>query len=195
MLSFLDTIKIRLRDWFVGRAHGPHARTLLAIIAFTESFIFPIPTATFQMAILLAGAQKWLYYAIFTTIFSVLGGVVGYVIGAFFFDTIGIRIITFYGLTAELEHVRTLFEDNAFGVVFTGAFTPLPYKIFTLSAGFLKINFLAFLLASVIGRGLQFFIVSYIFKLFGARIAELFFRFFTIIIFALLAIAILVLLL
>jgi len=133
----------------------------------------------------MVGAKKWLYYAAFTTFFSVVGGLFGYIVGAFFFDTIGSRIIDFYNLGGDVEHVRMLYGNNAFWVVFTGAFTPLPFKVFTLSAGFLKVNILTFLLASILGRALQFYLVAYIVRLFGERVATLLYKYFTLVVFAL----------
>lgn len=187
-ITYLENHKTKWRDWLMARAHGTHAKIWLALIAFTESFIFPIPTVAFLIPILMAGSKRWVFYALFTTGFSVLGGVVGYVIGAFFFDTIGQKIVVFYNLTSEVAQVQELFDRNAFFVMFTGAFTPLPYKVFTLSAGFLKIGILPLIVASILGRGLQFFVVAYIFKLYGAKIAEIFFRYFSIAVFILTAI-------
>ena len=185
ILQKLESIKIQSRDWFIARAHGVHAQALLAFVAFSESSFFPIPTVTFLIPILLVGAKRWLYYALFTTFFSVLGGIFGYFVGVFFFDTVGVSIVSFYGLTEEMMEVQSRFNNNAFLVIFVGAFTPLPYKVFVLSAGFLKIQFLSFILASVLGRGLQFFAVSFALHIFGERIARLLFRYFTIVAFVL----------
>lgn len=176
---------MRSLNWFAARAHGVHARFWLALVAFSESSFFPIPTITFLIPILLVGAGRWLYYALFTTLFSVLGGIFGYFIGVFFFDVIGTSIVSFYGLTGEMMEVQSRFSDNTFLVVFIGAFTPLPYKVFVLSAGFLNVPFLSFMLASILGRGLQFFAVSFTLHLFGERIARSLFKYFTIIVFAL----------
>ena len=87
-LQRLESIKIRSLNWFTPRAHGVHARFWLALLTFSESSFFPIPTVTFLIPILLAGAKRWLYYALFTTFFSVLGGIFGYFVGVFFFDTV-----------------------------------------------------------------------------------------------------------
>ena len=181
MFSLLDSLKLRLRNWLIAHAHGRSTKAWLAFISFSESSFFPIPTVAFLVSILMAGAKKWLYYATFTTLFSVAGGVFGYVVGAFFFDTVGSRIVDFYNLGADMEHVRTLYDRNAFWVVFIGAFTPLPFKVFTLSAGFLKINVLVFLLASLVGRALQFYVVAYIVKLFGEHVARILYKYFTVV--------------
>ena len=184
-LQRLESLKIRSVSWFNARAHGTHARFWLALLTFSESSFFPIPTVTFLIPILLSGAKRWLYYALFTTFFSVLGGIFGYFIGALFYDAIGASIVSFYGLTEEMAEVQSRFRNNAFLVVFIGAFTPLPYKVFVLSAGFLKVPFIQFMLASILGRGLQFFALSFALYLFGEHIARSLFKYFTILVFVL----------
>jgi membrane protein YqaA with SNARE-associated domain len=154
MLEFIEKQKNKWYLWFSEKAKGKHAIRTLALISFTESIIFP------------------------TTLFSILGGLVGYVIGLFFFDTIGTKIVDFYSLQAELAEAKTLYNDNAFIVTLIGAFTPIPYKIFVLTAGFLKTNILAFLSASVIGRGLQFFLVAFVMKKYGDKATQLFLKYF-----------------
>ncbi len=182
MVEYIKNIKINWSDWFRKKAHGNNMKFWLALVAFTESILMPFPTAIFFLFILMAGAKRWLYYAVFTTIFSVLGGIAGYFIGAFFFDTVGVKIIDFYNLSIEVEKIKVLFDGNAFAVNFIGAATPVPYKIFTLTSGFLGINFFSFLSASIVGRFMQFALLGYIAKLFGPTIARLFFKYFNIVV-------------
>jgi len=125
MLQKLEVQKNKLIMWFMARAHGPYAKAWLAFISFTESVILPIPTAAFLVPVLMAGTKRWVYYALFTTFFSVLGGIVGYFIATFFFDVIGIKIVEFYRLVERLEDVKVLYDGNAFFVNFVGAFTPM----------------------------------------------------------------------
>lgn len=164
--------------WFKARAHGPHAKAWLFALSFSEASFFVIPPDVLLIAILMVGASRWIEYAILTTVASVAGGILGYFIGLFFFETIGVRIVEFYHLAEELKEVQLLFNNNAFSVIFVAAFTPIPYKIFVLTAGFLKINFLAFVIASFVGRGLRYFIVAYITKVFGGEITRIFMRYF-----------------
>lgn len=192
--KFQET-KIRFWNWFVKKAQGSHARVWIAVVAFTESFIFPIPTVIFLIAVLSAEAKRWVYITGFAVFFSVLGGLVGYMLGAFFFDSFGISVIEFYSLEQEVLKVEEFYDRYAFMAVLIGAFTPLPYKLFALSAGFLKINVIAFLLASLAGRALQFFIVAYLVKVFGGRMAKLVFDYFGIIAVAILVIIVFILLL
>lgn len=178
MLSFIATIKNRVYRFFEERIESPFFFWWLAAISFTESIILPLPTAAFLMAIFLAGAKRWFYYAMYTTLFSVLGGIVGYFLGLLFFDTLGIKIIDFYHLQEELSHVQGLYDDNAFWVTLVGAFTPVPYKIFVLTAGFLKANFVAFLIASIIGRGAQFYLIAVLMRKYGETVTKVFLTYF-----------------
>ena len=182
MLQFIERQKNKWAKWFFSKAHGPHVKWWLAFISFTESVILPLPTAAFLVPVLMAGTKRWLYYATFTTLFSVLGGIVGYFIALFFFDVIGIKIIEFYSLGEQLEDVKALYDGNAFFVNFVGAFTPIPYKLFVFASGFLKSSFIAFLAASILGRGLQFFLIGYVMHLFGGRITKIFLQYFNIIV-------------
>ena len=111
-----------------------------------------------------------------TTIFSVLGGILGYFIGAFFFD-IGMQIMSFYGYESKLANLKnSLISNEGFyawlGVLFLAGFTPLPYKVFTISSGLIGFNILIFILISLISRGLRFFIVSYLSYKFGDLFTE-----------------------
>jgi membrane protein YqaA with SNARE-associated domain len=187
MLRAFEEKKDRLITWFFERAHSSHAKAWLAFISFTESFILPIPTVAFLIPILMAGTKRWVYFALLTTFFSVLGGIFGYILALYFFDLIGIRIVEFYNMGEQLEEVKVLYNGNAFFVNFVGAFTPVPYKLFVLSSGFLKINFSAFLAASILGRAMQFFLAGYIMHIFGARITKIVLRYFNIIVLVLIA--------
>lgn len=180
MLAPLKYLMLKSALWFKERAHGRHTKAWLFIFSFSEAIFLFIPVDPLLIAILLVGAKRWIYYAVFTTVASVAGGVVGYAIGFFFFDTVGVRIIEFYGLAEDMAKAAKLFDKNTFLVIFLGAFTPLPYKIFVLSGGFFKISFFAFLSASIVGRGLRYFLVAGITAAWGASAVRLFFRYFNI---------------
>jgi len=147
--------------WFVERAESTHTKWWLALLSFTEASVFVIPPDPLLAAIILAGSQRWLYWALFTTVISIVGGIAGYILGAFFFDAFGVSFISFYGLQTEFEDLKVYVAEGAFGIILLGALTPLPYKIVVLASGFLKVNFFVFLLASIVGRGLRYGIVSY----------------------------------
>lgn len=177
-LLYIEAQKIRARDWFLAHAEGPHVKGWLAFFSFLESFIFPIPVDPLLIAILMAGATRWVYYALLTTAFSVLGGVAGYLIGAFFFVAIGKPIIAAYHLGDEMARVGELFEEWSFVAMFIAAFSPIPYKVFTIAAGFFHIDLATFFLASVVGRGLRFFAVAYLAKEYGRMLGSFLFRYF-----------------
>ena len=143
----------------------------LAFISFIESSFFPIPPDV--MIIPMVIAKKYDFFKIFliTTIFSVLGGILGYFIGAVFFD-IGMQIMTFYGYEEKLSNIKSnLINSESFyawlGILFLAGFTPLPYKVFTIASGLIGFNILVFIFISLISRGLRFFIVSYLTYKFG----------------------------
>ena len=143
----------------------------LAFVSFIESSFFPIPPDV--MVIPMVIAKKTDFYKIFliATIFSVLGGILGYCIGAFFFD-LGMQVMTFYGYENKLINIKNnLIQSEGFyawlGILFLAGFTPLPYKVFTISSGLIGFNILIFIIISLISRGLRFFIVSYLSYKFG----------------------------
>ena len=143
----------------------------LAFVSFIESSFFPIPPDV--MVIPMVIAKKTDFYKIFliATIFSVLGGILGYFIGAFFFD-LGTQVMTFYGYENKLINVKNnLIQSEGFyawlGILFLAGFTPLPYKVFTIASGLIGFNILIFIVISLISRGLRFFIVSYLSYKFG----------------------------
>jgi len=179
LFKFLEKKKESMRAWAVRHAEGPHAKFWLGFVAFTEASFFPLPPLALLVPILLASrVHKWVYYALFTTFFSVLGGIFGYVIGLVFFDALGTQVISFYGLQEEFNTVSNSFDKHAFITIFTAAFTPIPYKIFTIAAGVFKINIITFTAASIFGRVARYFIVSYITKLYGKHVLVLLDKYF-----------------
>lgn len=164
--------------WFEPKADTKIAKVWLFIISFTESFFFPIPADPFLAIVILVQRNKWIYFSILVTIASVLGGIGGYLIGLFLFETLGQPLINIYHLQPEFEKVKILFEDNAFWAIFTAAFTPIPYKIFTIAAGAAKINFITFVVASIFGRGIRFLLVGFVVKTYGKKFYETFLKYF-----------------
>ncbi len=167
--------------FFEKYAQTKYADWILAGTAFSEASFFLVPPDVFLIGILMYGANRWVYYVSFTTIFSVLGGLFGYLIGALFFDAFGELIINTYNLENAFETVSTLYNNNAFWTVFVSAFTPIPYKVFTITAGLFKINLLVFLLASLFGRATRFFLVAYVMRVFGEKVLRVFMKYFNVI--------------
>jgi len=178
---FLNNTKDRIRNWAVRHAEGPHARFWLSALSFSEASFFPIPPDIILIAILLANkARQWLYHVLLTVGFSVLGGIAGYGIGFFFFDVFGDPIISFYGLEEEFFSLKNVFDETVFWTIFAAAFTPIPYKIFTITAGLFSVNFFVFITASILGRGIRFFVIGFVLKLYGNRIADVLYKYFNI---------------
>ena len=143
----------------------------LAIVSFVESSFFPIPPDVMVIPMVISKKNDFIKIFLITTIFSVLGGMLGYLIGAFFFE-FGTHIMSFYGYEDKLSKIKeNLVNSDGFyawlGVLFLAGFTPLPYKVFTIASGLIGFNFLIFVLISLISRGLRFFIVSYLSYKFG----------------------------
>jgi len=143
----------------------------LAIVSFIESSFFPIPPDVMVIPMVISKKDDFLKIFLITTIFSVLGGILGYFIGAFFFD-IGMQVMTFYGYEDRLINLKNnLINSEGFyawlGILFLAGFTPLPYKVFTIASGLIGFNILVFIVISLISRGLRFFIVSYLSYKFG----------------------------
>ena len=138
----------------------------LAIVSFIESSFFPIPPDVMVIPMVISKKNDFIKIFLITTIFSVMGGMLGYLIGAFFFE-FGTHIVSFYGYEDKLFKTKeSLVNNDGFyawlGVLFLAGFTPLPYKVFTIASGLIGFNFLIFVLISLISRGLRFFIVAYL---------------------------------
>ena len=148
----------------------------LAVVSFIESSFFPIPPDVMIIPMVISKKEDFFKIFLITTIFSVLGGILGYFIGAFFFD-MGMQVMTFYGYEDRLISLKNnLINSEGFyawlGVLFLAGFTPLPYKVFTIASGLIGFNILIFIVISLISRGLRFFIVSYLSYKFGNLFTE-----------------------
>jgi len=142
----------------------------LSLLSFVESFILPFPPPDVMLApMALAQPRRALYFAALTLFFSVLGGLVGYLIGAFLFDLAEPLIIE-WGYQTRFQTVMGWFDQWGFWAVLVAGFSPVPYKIFTIAAGVLNLALFPFLMASVIGRGLRFFLLAWCLAKFGAAI-------------------------
>lgn len=162
----------RLYVWMMRWGGTPQAEKALFCFSFCESSFFPIPPDPLLIAMVIANAKKWARIAAIATVASVLGALGGYVIGMLFFESIGRTILDAYDFHDEFAAVGTAYAANAFLAVITAAVTPIPFKVFTLAAGFFAINPLVLFVASVIGRGGRFFLVAFAARHFGARYKE-----------------------
>ena len=148
----------------------------LALVSFAESSFFPIPPDIMVIPMVISKKNEFIKIFLITTIFSVLGGILGYLLGAFFFD-LGIKIMSFYGYENKLIYLKNNLINNTgyyawISILFLAGFTPLPYKVFTITSGLIGFNILIFIFISLISRGLRFFIVSYLSYKFGDLFTE-----------------------
>ncbi len=159
----------RLYEWTLKWSNTKYAEVALAVLAFTESSFFPIPPDVMLISMGLSAPKKSYRFALISSIFSVLGAILGWVIGAFLFDTAGKFIFDHLHLWGHFEKVKVFYERNAFLYIWLAAFTPIPFKVFTVAAGFCDISLITLLAASSIGRPMRFFMVSSFFYFFGEK--------------------------
>ena len=146
----------------------PLADKVLGFISMIESIIFPLPVDPFLAGLTLAAPRKAFRFAIICTIGSVIGGVIGWLLGYLIGPSIENLFLYFPWFTEEkFNAVKFAYQENGMLIIFLGAFTPLPYKIITITSGIAEINIIAFILMSILGRGTRFFIVAYLVKFFG----------------------------
>lgn len=181
----------RLYDWVEHFAETPYGSWALLLLAFAESTFFPVPPDILLIALAVSIPSRAFRYALICSVGSVLGGVVGYVIGYRFMEVIGFGILNFYSLAEKYQKVAELYNRYNVWVVGIAGFTPIPYKVFTISAGAFNINFSLFLLASLVSRSARFFLVSGLIYIFGKEIRTFIERYFNIlaVVFVLLLVA------
>ncbi|MBO9490228.1 DedA family protein [Endozoicomonas sp. G2_1] len=161
-----------LYDWTLRWAEHKLAPKMLALLTFAESVFFPIPPDVLLAPMVLAKPDRAWYLATLTTVASVIGGVVGFALGYYMFEPWIQPLITEFGYQARFDKAMAWFSEWGVWVVFLAGFSPIPYKLFTVSAGFLQMAFLPFLLASAIGRGMRFFLVAGLIHWGGAAMEE-----------------------
>jgi len=159
----------RLYAWMMANAQGRHAWAGLAAFAFAESSFFPIPADVMLVPMVLANKKRAYLLALWCTLFSVLGGALGYMIGAFFFDTVGTWLIKTYGLEAAFQGFRAAYAKYGYWIMVQGL-TPIPYKLVTIASGFAGFNFALFMGLSTVTRGLRYTLVSSLLYFFGAPV-------------------------
>jgi membrane protein YqaA with SNARE-associated domain len=162
----------RLYDWCIRAADKPHASWALGIVSFAESSFFPIPPDVMLIPMALARPDKAWLYATICTITSVTGGVLGYLIGAVLYDSVGSWLIQLYGYGDKVEAFRAAYAEYGAWIILIKGFTPIPYKIVTIASGFSGYDFLAFVVLSIITRGMRFFVLAFLLNRYGAWARE-----------------------
>ena len=160
----------RLYDWTLDLTGHRHALLALALVSFVESSVFPIPPDVLIIPMVLAAREKAWKIAFVCTAASVLGGIFGYAIGALLFDQVGSPVLNFYGYTDRFDEFRTYYNDWGAWAVFIAGLTPFPYKVITILSGVTGLDLLVFTIASILARGLRFFIVAGLLWYFGEPI-------------------------
>ncbi|MXO86183.1 DedA family protein [Altererythrobacter aurantiacus] len=159
-----------LYEWVMEKAAHPHAEWWLAFFCFIEASFFPIPPHPLLGLMCLAEPKKAVRFGLIATAASVLGGLFGYLIGYALFDLVGVPLLTAIGLIDSLPAARCTFDEYGVLAVIIAAATPVPFKLLTITAGFLGMALVPFILASVAGRALIFLTVGILFRVFGRPI-------------------------
>ncbi|MEF2070565.1 YqaA family protein [Consotaella aegiceratis] len=160
----------RLYDWVMSLAATRHAEWALGAIAFIESSVFPVPPDALLIPMVLANRAKWIRIGLISTVGSVVGAYLGYLIGAAFFELVGQPILELYGKAEAFNELTTWY--NAWGgwAVLFAALTPFPYKVITIFSGVTGLDLIVFTVVSIVGRGIRFFLVAWLLSRFGAPI-------------------------
>lgn len=172
--SPLQRIYLRCMRWI----QTPAGLWVLFFIAVAESSFFPIPPDVFLIALCISLPARSFRYAAVCAVGSVLGGMLGYGLGLGFMDTLGVRILDWYGLHDKYQTVQELYRRYDAWAVGAAGFTPLPYKLFTITAGAFKINFAVFVVMSLLSRSARFFLIAWLIHRFGPRVQHFILRYF-----------------
>lgn len=162
----------RLYDWTMSLAAGRHAPVALAAVSFAESSFFPIPPDVMLIPMVIARRARAFFYAALATVSSVIGGMAGYAIGYFVFEAIGVPILNFYGKADDFAGFTQMFNEYGVWILIIKGMTPIPYKILTIAAGVAHMDFVAFILASIVARAMRFFIVATLLFFFGEPVRK-----------------------
>ena len=156
--------------WTLKKAGHKNAKWYLSLISFAESSFFPIPPDILLIPMALASKTKALFYAFICTLSSVLGGIFGYAIGYFFFNSIGLYIVEFYHLENSFSIFENYYKEFGILIVLGAGITPFPYKFITIASGVFGLNIYLFVIVSIIGRGLRFYLIAILLYFFGEKI-------------------------
>lgn len=157
-------------DWMMAKAAHRHALWWLAAISFIESSVFPIPPDLMLIPMVLAAPTRWFRLAVVCTLSSVIGGYLGYAIGYYFMDSIGAAVLAAFHLTEKFAAFKPLVDQYGVWVIIVKGATPIPYKLITIAAGAFHFDLAHFTFASVIARGMRFFLVAALLWKFGPPI-------------------------
>ena len=167
-------------NWTLEKAQHKNAKWYLSLISFAESSFFPIPPDILLIPMALASKARALFYAFMCTLFSVLGGILGYAIGYFFYNSVGIYIVDFYHLENSFNIFESYYKEFGVLIVLGAGITPFPYKFITIASGVFGLNIFLFIIVSIIGRGLRFYLIAILLYFFGEKIKLIIDKYFNI---------------
>lgn len=162
----------KLYNWCIQAAGKPYATWILGAVSFTESSFFPLPPDTMLVPMALARPDKAYHYAAVCTVASVLGGMLGYAIGAYLYESVGLWLISLYGYGDKVETFRDAYARWGSWIILIKGATPIPYKIVTITSGFAGYNFFMFVLLSMITRGARFYLTAFLLSRYGPQARE-----------------------
>ena len=160
----------RLYDWTMAKASHPHAAWWLAFFSFADGGLFPFPPHPLLGLMCLAEPKKAVRFALITTFMSILGGIFGYVIGHFLYDTVGSQLLSLLGMTQSFPKAACYLREYGTEIIVFKAATPIPFLLLSVTAGFISFPLLNFVAASTVSRGVIFLTIGVLFRLFGPPI-------------------------
>jgi membrane protein YqaA with SNARE-associated domain len=163
----------RLYDWCIAAAGKPHASWMMGVVSFVESSFFPVPPDVMLIPLSLARPDRAYFYATVCTVTSVAGGVLGYIIGAYLYDSVGLWLMQLYGYGDKIEAFRQAYAEWGAWIIVLKGMTPIPYKIVTIASGFAAYPILPFILLSFIARGMRFYLVAFLLHRYGPQAREI----------------------
>jgi membrane protein YqaA with SNARE-associated domain len=163
----------KIYDWCIAEAGKPHATWLMGFVSFIESSFFPVPPDAMLIPMSLARPDRAYYFATVCTVTSVAGGVLGYVIGYFLYDTLGLWLMQLYGYGDKVEAFREAYREWGAWIIVLKGMTPIPYKIVTIASGFAEYPIIPFILLSFVARGMRFYLVAFLIHRYGLRAREI----------------------
>ncbi len=169
-----------LYNWTLKKAEHKYSSWVLSIVSFAESSFFPIPPDVLLIPMIIAKRTKAWTYAFICTLSSVFGGVVGYAIGFFLFNSIGILIVEFYHLTNSFNTFENYYKEYGILIVLGAGFTPFPFKFITIASGVFSLNIFLFIFTAFIARGFRFYLLAILLFIFGEKIKFLIDKYFNI---------------
>jgi membrane protein YqaA with SNARE-associated domain len=159
----------RLYDWCIAAASKPYATWIMGIVSFVESSFFPVPPDAMLVPMALARPDKAYFFATICTLSSVAGGMLGYAIGYFLYESVGLWLMHLYGYGGKIEAFRQAYVEWGTWIILLKGLTPIPYKIVTIASGFTGYPFIPFVLLSIVARGMRFFLVAFLIHRYGPQ--------------------------